>query len=251
MSYSLNKINILISLLKELTIEDVRFIEENLDEQYKALNYLYRSINNKKSFPFLVLLNSLVSYQLSTKGEDYWWEFANYFSNKDLKDEVENIIKFIIESKGNKRFLSTKIKRLQKIKEYKDYIKNKYDYFYENMIELRNFLSNIFQQKKEAKTIVFSVKMFGYTMRIYTKKFIPYPFEIAIPVDSRIKKITKKFTDENPISFWFKISKEVKIPPLHLDSILWTLFGKNYDELSSISFEKRNILIEIARLVRE
>ncbi len=239
----------LINLLKKLTLEDIRIIEENFDEQFKAVKYLYKNTNNKDSFPLLVILNALVSYQLNTTGENYWWEFAKYFSNKEIKDEIEDMKDFLKNSKGNKRYLNIKIKRLEKIRPYISYIKEGYEEFYEDMVKLRDFLANVMNQNKNAKTIVFSVKMFGYAMRIYIGKFIPYPFEIAIPLDSRIKKITEKFTEEDPIKFWFKVSKETSIPCLHIDSIIWTLYRKDPEEIKNYLPEKYKILKKIREII--
>lgn len=69
--------------------------------------------------------------------------------------------------------------------------------------------------------------MFGYGLRIIGYKII-YPFEIDIPIDNRISKISKD------IKFWRELSKNVNIPPLHIDSIIWITFGLNIDEINSI-----------------
>ncbi len=233
-----NKIEELIRILKDFDLKSIRIIEEQYDEQFKALKFLYSNIKSKESFPLLVILNALISYQLNTKGENYWWKFANYFSShykfKPIKDEVQVMKEFLNNSKSNKRFLSTKLKRIDKMKCVMEEIKNNYLFFYENMVELQKLLSNTLKQNKDAKTIVFAVKMFGYSMRIYSGKFISYPFEIKIPVDLRIERITKRFTDEDPKKFWFKISKKVNIPSLHLDVLFWTFYGKNLKDLENL-----------------
>ena len=239
----------LVQLLKELRVEDIKKLEENFDEQFIALKYLYKNITDKESFPILVILNALVSYQLNTTGEEYWWEFSKYFSKREIKDEIYSMITFLRNSKGNRRFLNSKIKRLEKIKNHIKNIKENYNNFYNDMVKLRDFLVSIMKQDKNAKTIVFSVKMFGYAMRIYSEKFIPYPFDIAIPIDSRIKKITIKFTKQDPVSFWYKVSKETKIPPLHIDSVIWTLYRKDAGKLKYMLPEKYEVLRKIREIV--
>jgi len=239
----------LVQLLKELRVEDIKKLEENFDEQFIALKYLYKNITDKESFPILVILNALVSYQLNTTGEEYWWEFSKYFSKIEIKDEIYSMITFLRNSKGNRRFLNSKIKRLEKIKNHIKNIKENYNNFYNDMVKLRDFLVSIMKQDKNAKTIVFSVKMFGYAMRIYSEKFIPYPFDIAIPIDSRIKKITVKFTNQDPVSFWYRVSKETKIPPLHIDSVIWTLYRKDVGKLKYILSEKYEVLRKIREIV--
>ena len=85
----------LINLLKRLRIEDIKKLEENFDEQFVALKYLYKNIVDKESFPVLVILNSLVSYQLNTTGEKYWWEFSRYFSKRRVEEEANSMISFL------------------------------------------------------------------------------------------------------------------------------------------------------------
>ncbi len=240
----------LVGLLRKLSIEDIRKIEEKFDKQFKALKNLYENTRDENSFPLLVVLNALVSYQLNVTGELYWWEFAKYFSNREIGDEIGAMKHFLRSSKGNKRFINMKIRRLEKIAGYKNFIKENYKNFYENMVSFRDFLSKIMKQDKNAKTIVFAVKMFGYAMRIYTKKFIPYPFEIAIPLDVRIKKITEKFTTGEPAEFWFSVAKKVKIPPLHIDSVLWNLYKNDSEKLKTLLPEKFEILERIKNIIR-
>lgn len=69
-----------------------------------------------------------------------------------------------------------------------------YDDYYQNMLNLRNIIAQSMDCKPDAKTIVFAVKMFGYGARIVFGRFVPYPNEIPIPVDSRIRKIYFQLT---------------------------------------------------------
>jgi DNA-(apurinic or apyrimidinic site) lyase len=69
---------------------------------------------------------------------------------------------FIPNSKNNKRFVDTKLNRVKKLYIfYKDFIK-KTDFYYKNMEVLLKNLSKIMNQKPDAKTIVFAIKMFSY-----------------------------------------------------------------------------------------
>ena len=120
--------NLLYEKLKHLTLKDAIKFEEN-DRQFLALNSLWKNILKKewekeeKIFFYLsiVLVNSLVCYQLSWKWEDYWEEFSLYFADKFEKNlEIDKILQmmedFLKESKNNKRFVNFKIKRLWKTK---------------------------------------------------------------------------------------------------------------------------------------
>ncbi len=94
----------LVEGLKELGIECARIIEEKVDLQFDALRHLRENLNDDETFIKLVIANSIVSYQLSGKGEDWWWEFSKYFSqNPPEKSIVEACSKFLPSSRTNRR----------------------------------------------------------------------------------------------------------------------------------------------------
>jgi len=223
--------------LKKYTLEDAINIEK-IDRQFLSLEKLYKNkILDDKIYLFIIIVNALICYQLSWKWEDYWEEFWEALINNKITNFSEIYIffeEFIPESKNNKRFVNIKLKRVQKIETfYLDFI-SKSKYYYEYMWELVDILSKIMNQKKEAKTIVFAVKMFSYWARnIFDLKY--FPEDIMIPIDSRLEKLYEKYNLEwtkyshiqEIKSFYIELSKKLKIPLLHLDAILWV----NYDEL--------------------
>jgi len=216
--------------LKKYSINDAVKIEES-DRQYKALYHLYNHINDRDLYLALIISNSLICYQLSWKWEDYWEEFSYYFSNKKINKNnlLIELWVFIKQSKNNKRFIDTKIKRLDKLTIFiNDLILNQEKY-YENMLDLRNDLSKIMKQKKDAKTIVFAVKMFSYWARNIFKKINYFPEEINVPIDSRLIALFEKYKweYEDIWKFYLDLSKKLNIPELHLDALLWV----NYDNL--------------------
>jgi len=209
----------LVDVIKELDIDGARYVEEHVDPQFQALLYLYENIINKKLFVPLVVANALVSYQLSGKGEDWWWEFARWFSENPV-DSIYGAYKvFLPESKTNRRITNVKLRRLDRVEQFLQSMDT--DEYYADMMALQQNLAKALSTQKNAKTIVFSVKMFGYAMRIATGEFRPYPMEIPIPVDSRIQKITDKLGADDPITFWQGLAEKTGVPPLHIDSILW------------------------------
>jgi len=216
--------------LKKYSINDAVKIEES-DRQYKALKNLYEDVDEKNIYLALIVSNSLICYQLSWKWEDYWEEFSYYFSNKKINKNnlLIELWVFIKQSKNNKRFIDTKIKRLDKLTIFiNDLILNQEKY-YENMLDLRNDLSKIMKQKKDAKTIVFAVKMFSYWARNIFKKINYFPEEINVPIDSRLIALFEKYKweYEDIWKFYLDLSKKLNIPELHLDALLWV----NYDNL--------------------
>lgn len=220
--------------LKKYSIDDSIEVEES-DRQYIALKNLYNNIINKEVYLWLILANSIICYQLSWKGEDYWEEFSVYFSKINIqKDDIlKELWNFIKQSKNNKRFIDTKVNRLEKLKIFlKNFINNE-EYFYDNMLILRDELAKSMKQKKDAKTIVFAVKMFSYWARNSFKKLNFFPENINVPVDSRLIALFEKYKwDYEDINkFYFDLSKKLNIPELHLDALVWV----NYNEL--IDFE--------------
>ena len=225
--------------LKHFSIDDAIKIEES-DRQFIALKKLYKNIENKNIYLWLIIANSIICYQLSWKWEDYWEEFGEYFSNEKLDESnlLNKLWEFIKQSKNNKRFIDTKVKRLEKLRQFLEIFFWKEKYFYKNMLELRDSLAKTMKQKSDAKTIVFAVKMFSYWARnVYD--FERFPKEITIPVDSRITNLFEKYSPhpsslpwgergQNEIKLFYKnLSEKLDIPELHLDALVWV----NYDEL--------------------
>jgi DNA-(apurinic or apyrimidinic site) lyase len=101
-------------------------------------------------------------------------------------------------------------------------------FYFDNMAKLRDDLAMNMWQKKDAKTIVFAVKMFYYGAKnIYWE--INLPKEISIPIDSRLTNLFEKYKENyTDISlFYTDLSEKLNIPELHLDAILWV----NYNDL--------------------
>jgi len=214
----------LVNVLKEFSIQDTKEIEENLDKQFIALKNLYENTKDPLFFLKAVVINALLSYQLSMRGEEYWQKFSEFFSQKrDLKYFEEFL------SIYNKRFLNSKLKRLNKVKSFFENLTLKdFDFFVENPVLYLEKIANFLGQKKEDKTIVFSLKMLYYAYRIIKKEFKLFPYNVMIPIDVRIGKINK---DKG---FWKNLEKNLGIPLLHLDSIIWVTKGLKEDEINRI-----------------
>jgi len=220
---------------------------EKQDEQFIALQNSRKSISQEywntnfiqNIFLFLILQNSLVSYQISGEWKLWRQEFSlkihqDFNILKDIfteqKSNVDRRHKFMTNSKYNNRIYNIKTQRLQKFDKIKIKL-NFYDNFgvhnYKNMLDLLNSVSQVMKQKKDSKTLVFAIKMFGYGARIVFEEIIPYHPKIDIPLDSRLKKIyytnfPQKSDAKDPEikKYFFELAQKHKIPPLHLDSVL-------------------------------
>lgn len=212
----------LVDILSKFSIEEILYFEENYDLQYKYLKFLYKNIKNQDLFLKLIVINSLLAFQLSYKGEKFWKIFSIYFS-KHNDDIYNNFLSFI--DLYNRRYKETKIKRLNRIY---NWIKDKDLLVYkDDLVKFNSEIAKVMGQNIYDKTIVFSTKIYGYGLRIIGYKII-FPFEIFIPIDNRIGKISK---DKN---YWIKLSKEINIPLLHIDSLIWITMGLDNDKMERI-----------------
>lgn len=221
----------LLEKLKNISLNEAIKIEES-DLQFFALKKLFENIKNKDIYLALILSNAIICYQLSSSWEKYWEEFSEYFSKNEVlkNDLIQKLWIFITNSKWNKRFVETKIKRLEKLKPFLDEFIWNEKFFYENMEKLCEKLAKTMNQKTTDKTIVFAVKMFSYWARNYFNKFIEFPFSISIPIDSRLTNLYETYNEDKDLkidTFYEILAKKLNISPLHLDAVLWV----NYDKL--------------------
>ncbi|XLQ19569.1 MAG: N-glycosylase/DNA lyase [Candidatus Moraniibacteriota bacterium] len=226
--------------LKQYSLDDAIDFEKS-DRQFLALEKLHdNKLFDDVNYLFLTIANALVCYQLSGKGEDYWEEFGVALEGQRIDDfsDIEMFFEdFLPASKNNKRFVNIKLKRIQKLEKfYNEFLQNA-EIYYADMNKLVHDLSNIMNQKSDAKTIVFSIKMFSYSARNVFGYLEYFPKDMMIPIDSRLENLYKKYnTDIDHISkkdiqeFYMNLAKKLNIQPLHLDSILWV----NYDELMNV-----------------
>jgi DNA-(apurinic or apyrimidinic site) lyase len=225
----------LIDILSKFSIEEILYFEENYDLQYRYLRFLYKNIKNQDLFLKLIVINSLLAFQLSYKGEKFWKIFSIYFS-KHNDDIYNNFLSFI--DLYNRRYKEIKIKRLNKIY---NWIKDKDLLIYkDDLVKFNSEIAKVMGQNIYDKTIVFSTKIYGYGLRIIGYKII-FPFEIFIPIDNRIGKISK---DKN---YWIKLAKEVNIPLLHIDSLIWITMGLNNNKIEKIKNEELKNKIKLLK----
>ena len=247
------KVGRLVEILGELGLECARLIEERVDLQFDALKNLRENLKDDGLFMKLVIANSLVSYQLSGKGEDWWWEFSKYFSDNPPAGSISKAYsEFLPNSKTNRRLVVGKTRRLERVEPFLNSLSldDLMEYYFNGMERLRDDLARALGSKRSAKTVVFAVKMFGYAGRIAFDKFVPYPMAIEIPDDVRINTYTRRFTNEPPVSFWNRIAEKTGIPPLHIDSILWPVLGGKGEVLERLRKHcpKADLVLGLRRL---
>jgi len=228
----MSKNNALYKKLSKYSLDDVIGIEK-MDRQFIAVSNLYKNKNiNDDDYLFLIMANALICYQLSGRGENYWEEFAKVMKAIEGLDDdtkLKNfLINFVLQSKNNKRLFNVKRERIEKFFKFYNTFTGRSKMYYDNMELLAKDLASIMKQERNAKTIVFAIKMFSYGARNVFGYVNYFPTSLAIPLDSRLEKIylvhmNKTFyTKKDVQTFYANLSKELQIPPLHLDVLLWT-----------------------------
>lgn len=235
-----------------LSLLDINFYRrlELCDPQFKAVKRLC-SVCYPYTAPLLASLNALVSYRLNCRGEEYWREFADftidYCKSKTintLSECVKVIIEFLSKSQCNTLFRRSKINRLLSVIRHGDvdavYV---WRLFSKNPENYRVWLSKRLNANPNAKTIVFAIKMYYYGCRACLDADLILPYSIPIPVDKRIalisytsRVISCTHNCSNPVNtilkrpgivrrVWSSIAELCRVPPLHLDCLLWTIGG--------------------------
>lgn len=223
-----------IETLRRLGIEEVLKLERR-DPQYRAVcNVVKRHGETVGSR--LAMLNALISYRLTGKGEEHWEYFGKYFSQLEVIDLCRDFLKYIETSPFLKIGVEARKKRALKAC---DYVPNLEDLG----LTLRQ-LSHIVGARREQKTLVFTIKILNYAYMCSRGVNRVLPFDIPIPVDYRVARLTWcagliDFPPEEALrryeavqKIWDAVARETGIPPLHLDTLLWlagraVLYGEN------------------------
>ncbi|MEZ0290033.1 MAG: N-glycosylase/DNA lyase [Sulfolobales archaeon] len=234
-------------------------IFEERDPQFKALEHLFRVLGDCSSLALLTVLNSVISYNLSSTGEDYWWEFAKYnefrSSIRDPERLWMSVKKFLLSCEGNTIGREQKLKRLIRLRE-EDFHIELYARAEDYMRDLDSFverLAEVLRQDISDKTIVFAAKMLYYVSRLCGVRQIRAG-KIKIPIDRRVAlvsytselvNIVAENLDEKIIieatmrdkdkvhSAWSLVSETSGIPQIKLDSVIWSM-GKYVREKDSL-----------------
>lgn len=231
---NIHRIHAIASVLQRVRPEAIDAIEFN-DPQFEAISRVVDVYGHKAVA--LVIANALVSYRLTLTGEEYWLEFANWFTKTrphiEKADDILNAFSsFLDVSKGNKILRVQKLNRLRRAARVIENVlaqSNRY-------LDLKLLVSELamsLRAKPFEKTIVFAAKMAYYTFRIlgYNARLEEITM---IPIDKRLalltatsglldadpKNIMSRYRD-TAIEAWREVARLSNIPLLRLDAIVW------------------------------
>ncbi|WP_069807359.1 N-glycosylase/DNA lyase [Vulcanisaeta thermophila] len=250
------------SELRSLGLDFILRFEER-DPQYIAIHNLCRGLGRLDQVLALTVLNALVSYQLTGKGENHWNYFSKYFvKNKPGNDLCGDFTKYVLTSRYLIRFRESRVNRIRRVCDplVRSLISNAEAYLVD-LDKLWRLITRVLGVRGNEKTVVFAVKMAYYVGRACGLN-IRVPMDIPIPVDFRVTVITicsgllGAFTgDPRELAsvwmsrrrdeiqgVWGEVSRASGIPPLNLDSLIWVLGGGLID--SSFNLERALSYVE-------
>ncbi|ADI31209.1 N-glycosylase/DNA lyase [Staphylothermus hellenicus] len=226
----------------------IDLLEKN-DPQYLAVSELVKHYG-KELASIILVANALISYQLSSRGEEYWSALSKWFIDrrekiKDINDIMENHVMFLKYTNYNKMGLRHKIKRLQLFYNSslaKNLVNSPLKYC-NQLDKLVYEISKILKTDPTAKTVVFAGKMYYYLCLTCEAEI---GGEIPIPVDRRntflaisscivmgcrnnistcVKELMTPRNRGIVIEAWKIVSEKANIPLYRLDSFTWLLTG--------------------------
>ncbi|MEB3691240.1 MAG: N-glycosylase/DNA lyase [Caldisphaeraceae archaeon] len=227
--------------LKAFGLRSALLLEEKLDPQFSAINALSSRIGKGYSAAYALAV-SLISYKLAMKGEDWWACFSSFFSEKGVpkgyEELISNVVDFVNSCKGSIIGRERKLKRVHLFfangKEIVLEVIKRPEIILESPSSLLKGVARSVNSSEWRKTVTFSIKMAYYAVK-ERGEMKPLYAEVPIPMDSRVSCITytsalvdsKGYKEiiSNPrpaIEAWKAVSARSGIPPVHLDTLLWT-----------------------------
>ncbi|MEM0378604.1 MAG: N-glycosylase/DNA lyase [Thermosphaera sp.] len=238
---------------------------ERNDPQYRAVEKIVEAKGCSQA-ALIVLGNSLASYKLNVRGEEYWTALAEYISRSEGTPE-RALIRFLSDRRDLARLIDQKIRRIQAF--FKSELSRELSVdglgYCSRLNALRNELAASLNTSRNSKTILFAVKMYYYLCSACGRDTGE---DIDLPIDSRNSRLSlwscivrgchggldvcaeKLMRDPyrgELVQAWRIVCKESGIPCVKLDSVTWLLTGVladsglNPEVAKSKIFEKFNI----------
>ena len=230
-------------ILAEVGMDSVFKIEEKLDPQYPAVRGLAMELGQGVAVVYAVLV-ALVSYRLAMKGEEWWQCFYDMLSGRrgdSVRELVDNVVWFLESCEGAAIRRDAKIARVKTV--YRRARRLLEKLLVDPEVVLREpdmvaeRLARALQVEVWRKTIVFSVKMAYYALggpsrRIKLKSTIPIPVDVRVACISYTSGVVTARSPEEILRYpkttqdaWDMVAEFSGIPPLHIDSVIWTIGG--------------------------
>lgn len=225
---------------------------EDKDVQFSVVREIVDICPDVVTAAVIILGVSLVSYQLSRKGEEHWkWllSLIRKSTPSGLDDAFRMLKLFVMQSPSLMRLRRSRLGRIDRfIRSFVPAYVNKFPFIWQDLHSIWLLLSREMSSPRDSKTIVFAIKMYYYVLKAL-EVYINPPMEIPIPADYRVclVSLTSGIVSAYPRptgpkeyrslarllkakkqglvrSVWADICGCVNVPPLRIDSLLW-IFG--------------------------
>lgn len=245
MGYTVDRANLerLASLFRYPDVQQLVDVAEEVDPQARAVESILRRYGSFEKAALYITGIAAISYMLSAKGEEHWAFAAQQASS----DPAADLLKFASSSPSVNFGREARLKRVKKLLEHERFFYSRIGQYSADLSTLRNDLASILNADRDAKTVVFAVKMFYYSAK-KAGISVKVPLEIPIPVDRRvclISLLSGVVRGGEPTSqgarvllskapglvrqAWDAVGRESGVPPLRIDALLW-LLGGCYEE---------------------
>ncbi len=228
-----------VEALRSLGINAILELERR-DPQYRAVCSVVGK-HGESIGARLAMLNAVISYRLTGRGEEHWEFFGKFFTQLEIRDVCRDFLRYLDASPYLRIGLDGRRKRVLKICNYAPNL--------EDLGATLRQVSSLLGARSEQKTIVFAVKILNYVYMCSRGVDRILPFDIPIPVDYRVAHLTwcAGLIDLPPREamrryevvqrIWDEVAREAGIPPLHIDTLLWlagraVLYGENIHGVS-------------------
>lgn len=235
------------------------------DPQYTAIRDLLQTRTCSET-AILVITNATVSYQLTTPGELYWFNFTKYFK-KNTSDKYLDVFKNFL-STHSPRLLTQKLSRIRKILESELVLELREDplKYCNKITKLAEKIITTLKTTSLSKTALFAAKMYGYVCDLCGIE--PNYWGLSIPLDFRnaLLAITSCIISTSELckdtykcakilvtrkyskivqDAWSELCGELEIPCAYLDTFTWLLTGiiiKTQCNLRKVRSQLKNTL---------
>jgi DNA-(apurinic or apyrimidinic site) lyase len=229
------------NLLKDIAGYAVCF--ERFDPQFKAVRRLVESFGCGGA-SVLAVANSIISYQLSTRGEVYWEEFSKWVTSRSGRSFYESHVEFLESTSFNKARLASKLVRLRRF--YSSNIAGKLEReplkYCLDLPALVAELASLLGGSPEDKTIVFAGKMMRYVCLACgsdTAGDIPIPLDrrnalllvsscIVRGCEGRVEECVSELMTKRRrlgLELMRELCKRAGVECVKLDALTWRLMG--------------------------
>ncbi|RLF05529.1 MAG: hypothetical protein DRK00_04185 [Thermoprotei archaeon] len=241
MEYAINRRTVeeVAAYLRRRDVRRLVDMAERADPQMSAILEILARYDRLEDSAFYVLGVAVVSYMLTTRGEEHWRLAASHSSGEPLSD----LRGFVASSPSLRLGRRARLARIERLVSFHPRFLEEFDSYLIDLEALRRDLARVLKADPDSKTIVFATKMFYYTAKAAGLS-VQVPFSIPVPVDRRLCLLSlasgvvtggiadlreaRRLLSKAPHlvrEAWSAAGRRGGVPPLRLDALLWLLGG--------------------------